>query len=205
MSCLTTPARTVRRCLLERLERLHDALTNLARRLREGIASVIGAHVGDTVRDAIHAALNGGPRDPPQDDHGDDFPRRFSHGYPGDSYWQHDEEPTPSLDEQPGFWHNASPLPTRPVPTSAPSNRSRRWWSLLPAGFQALAWCLRHDRARRPVLTLLGIATLAGLIALLTGPVAGAAVATAGVVITLTGMADATRDAVGSLAETPVR
>ena len=50
--------RPVRRYLKERLDRLHNALASLARRLRESIASVIGTHLGDAVRDAVQAALD---------------------------------------------------------------------------------------------------------------------------------------------------
>src|SRR4051794_31564496 len=58
MNPLPLLPRRARRYLLERLERLHEALASLARRLRDGIATVIGTHVGDAVRDALQAALD---------------------------------------------------------------------------------------------------------------------------------------------------
>src|SRR5262245_61337932 len=48
---------SARRFLMNRLERLHDALLNLGRRLRESIAEILGTHVGAAVRDAVENPL----------------------------------------------------------------------------------------------------------------------------------------------------
>src|ERR1700730_6001137 len=53
----TSPSRLLR-YLGERLERLHESLSGLGRRLGEHIAQLVGTHVGDAVREAVRAALN---------------------------------------------------------------------------------------------------------------------------------------------------
>ena len=186
--------RPVRRYLQERLEGLHDALASLARRLRESIAAVIGTHIGEAVRDAVQAALDQRTRASPPRDDPDDW---------HDSSGEYGEHRSPEFDAPPGLWQGPVHEPTPPVPHDTCSNGPPRWWSFLPAALQALSCWLRHKKTRRPVLAVLGIGTMAGTVALLVSPIAGALLAAGGTVFTLTGLVDGIRDTVGSLAGAP--
>ena len=53
-------SRPARRFLAERLDRLQETLENFGRRVREGVAAVLGSHIGEAVRDALHAVLRNG-------------------------------------------------------------------------------------------------------------------------------------------------
>ena len=65
MSAAHMLSKPARRCLAQRLERLHEALSGLARRLHESIASVVGEHAGGAIRDAVRAALGHATNEPP--------------------------------------------------------------------------------------------------------------------------------------------
>src|SRR3954447_25249121 len=112
MNPLPLLPRRARRYLLERLERLHEALASLARRLRDGIATVIGTHVGDAVRDALQAALDQKTRDASPSEQPDDFPRRYAHADWRDPYEAYPEYPSPSVGEPASLWHDEHPAPS---------------------------------------------------------------------------------------------
>ena len=86
------------------------------------------------------------------------------------------------------------------MPQDSSSNGPPRWWSFLPAALQALSGWLRRKETRRPVLAVLGIGTMAGAVALMVSPIAGALLAAVGTVFRLTGLVDGIRDTVGRLA-----
>src|SRR5262245_47053305 len=157
------------RFLQDRLERLQASLEDLARRLREGIAGLVGVHVGDAVRDALRAALGRPPNEPVGT-----WPQAPS------SY-------DPTADDPVGtgpapLWAD-EPGPPRVAP--APSVRPG-WWPLLTGGLHLAGWWLR-DRLPRPVLRWLGIG--AGL-ALAAGPVTAGVLAAAGAASALMALAD---------------
>ena len=169
------------RFLQERLERLHASLEDLARRLREGIAGLVGVHVGDAVRDALRVALGRPPNepagawaqgpspfDPPADDPADVGPVAL---------WADEPEPPRSA----------------PAPTVRPG-----WWPLLTGGLQLAGWWLR-DRLRRPLLRWLGIGAGVAL-ALSAGPVTAGVLAAAGAAAALMALADGAAATAGKLA-----
>jgi hypothetical protein len=198
---LTKP---VRRYLLERLERLYDALSQLGQRLRESIASVVGQHVGDTVREGLQAALEN--RLPDSRPHLPSYrePSYREPSYRG-PYTREQEDPRYGVPQQPGFWYDEEPdeyhpqsIPPDPPPTNRPTTR---WWSFLPTALQALGWWIKNQPGRInriPVRTVLGIGAASGLAALMIGPLAGLLTAIAGSALFLTHLADSVRDAVGS-------
>ncbi len=202
---LTKP---VRRYLMERLERLYEALSQLGRRLRESIASIVGEHVGDIVRETVQAVLenrlpDSRPRLPSYRE-----PSYREPGYRG-AYTREPEDPRYGVPQNPGFWYDDDPDEYHPQsnpPDPPPANRpTTRWWSLLPTALQALGWWIKNQPARIsrinriPVRTLLGIGAASGLAAVVIGPLAGILTAIAGSALFLTSLADGVRDTVGGL------
>ncbi len=204
---LTKP---VRRYLMERLERLYEALSRLGQRLKESIASIVGEHVGDAVREGLQAALehrlpDSHPRLPSYREPGYREPSYRGQSYRG-PYSHEADDPRYGGSQQSGFWYDDDePEESRPPdipPDPPPSNRpTTRWWSFLPTALQALGWWMKNqpNRLRHlPVRTVLGIGAASGLAALVIGPVAGLVTAVAGSALFLTHLADSVRDAVGS-------
>ena len=200
MSAAHMLSKPARRCLAQRLERLHDALSGLARRLHESIATLVGEHAGGAIRDAVRAALGHTKAElpPPEPQpyrrpshyspyRDDDEDERYRHG---DPYRE---------SERPGYWGEPYRTPDRPPdPGPQPVRVPPRWWALLPAALQAVAAWL-HRRPARPSLVL-GAAVAAGLVALGVGPVAGVLAAAACTALALVGQADGARDVAGGLA-----
>jgi hypothetical protein len=191
---LTKP---VRRYLMERLERLYEALSRLGQRLRESIASIVGEHVGEVVRETVQAVLehrlpDSRPRLPSYRDPGYREP-----SYRG-PYSQHQEDPRYGVPQQPGFWYDDEPEDYDPP--DPPSNRpATRWWSFLATAFQALGWWVKNQPGCIYVRRVLGIGAMAGVAAVVFGPMAGIVTAMAGSALFLTHLADSARDAVGVL------
>jgi hypothetical protein len=197
MSAAHMLSKPARRCLAQRLERLHEALSGLARRLHESIASVVGEHAGGAIRDAVRAALGQAPESPRYDRPGYYAPYRDEDEDEDDRY-RH-SEPYRERD-RPGYRGESYRTPDRsPDPDPQPARVPPRWWALLPAVLQALAAWL-HRRPSRPALTLVGIAAAAGLVAVAAGPVAGVLAAAAGTALGLVGLAEGARDVAGGLA-----
>ena len=194
-----SPGRPAGRRLRDRLERLHGALAGLAQRLRESVASVVGEHAGQAVRDGVAAALGGPAGTPAPEPTRYDSPRYNYSSYAADPYAGETEDRTDSGPGPDRFWDEPRPASSPPPPAGTPP----RWWPLLPAALQALAFWLRHSPSRRPLLAALGVAAVAGVVALAAGPVAGAVAATAGTMLLVAGLADDLRDAAGGLAATP--
>src|SRR5262245_26597657 len=96
--------RPVPRFLLDRLDRLQEALQTLGQRLRESIAQVVGTQVGEAVRDALEGVLHGRQ---PQDrtlDH---------HRYRPDHYRDHDR--LYDGPEENGFWRDPERFTPQPM------------------------------------------------------------------------------------------
>ena len=200
---LTKP---VRRYLMERLERLYEALSRLGQRLRESIASVVGEHVGEVVRETVQAVLenrlpDSRPRLPSyreqsyrESGYRDPSYREPSYRGP---YSHHQEDPRYGVPQQPGFWYDEAEEYDPPDP---PSNRpATRWWSFLATAFQALGWWIKSQPGCIYMRRVVGIGAAAGVAALVFGPVAGVLTAVAGSALFLTHLADGMRDVVGGL------
>ena len=144
MSLSPPPGGSAAQALRSRLGRLHDALAGLAQRLRESIASVVGEHAGQAVRDGVAAALGGPPGTPAPEPTRYDRSRYDYGAYAADPYAGETEDRT---DWGPGparSWDEPRPQPAASPPASTPP----RWWAILPAALQALAFWLRHPPSR---------------------------------------------------------
>src|SRR5262245_7031854 len=167
------PTRALRRRLLERLERLHQALAGLARRLREAVAALAGEHAGAAVRDAIAAALGHAAPAPPAPE-----PSRYGRPSYHDPYPYDPGEATyrgedSYREEDPDdFWGEPPPASDPPPPPAEARPASRRW-PLLPAALQALGWWVRSRPARAPIRAALGLGAVAALAAVVVGPLTG--------------------------------
>jgi hypothetical protein len=206
MSSAHMLTRPVRRYLMERLERLYEALSRLGERLRESIASIVGEHVGDVVRETVQAVLE--QRLP------DSRPRLPSYREPGyreqsyrepsyrGPYSREPQDPRYGAPQNPGFWYDDEPEeydPPDPPPTTKPMIRR---WSFLATALQALGWWIKSQPRRLGRISMrrvVGIGAAAGLAALVFGPMAGIISAIAGSALFLTHLADSVRDAVGAL------
>jgi len=177
------PTRALRRRLLGRLERLHEALAGLARRLREAVAALAGEHAGAAARDAVAAAL-GHDALPPS------APEQPRYGRPSyhDPYPYDPGEATYREDDPDDFWGEPPPAPEPPPPPPAEARPASRRWPLLPAALEALGWWARSRPARAPIRAALGLGALAALAAVVIGPLAGLLVAAAGAALVLPGM-----------------
>jgi hypothetical protein len=195
---LTKP---VRRYLMERLERLYEALSRLGQRLRESIASIVGEHVGEVVRETVQAVLenrlpDSRPRLPSYRESGYRDPSYRESGYRG-PYSHQQEDPRYSVPQQPGFWYDE---PKEYDPPDPPSNRpATRWWSFLATAFQALGWWVKNQPRRIPVRRVLGIGAASIAAGLVLGLLPGILTATIGSALFLTHLADGMCDAVGVL------
>jgi hypothetical protein len=187
MTAVSAQGRPALRYLLVRLERLHDALASLGRRLRQAVASVVGDHVGDAVRDALQAALlrHAGaepcpPTHRPLSDDPEETPDEPGHGD--------------------GLWPEHRPTTVPPVPRP---KRPTCWWPVVPPALRRLGPWLWRQASRSPALTFLGVGAAAGIVALTVGPLAGVLVGVAGTVYAATALADGVTLAVGGLAGIP--
>jgi hypothetical protein len=189
---LTKP---VRRYLMERLDRLYDALSQLGQRLRESIASLVGQHVGDLVRETVQAVLENRLPEAKQ---------RLP-SYPEPSYRRTfpDErgDPRYGAPQNPGFWYDDEEdyHPQFTTPKPQPATQPMRLWSLLLAGVQAFGWWIKNQPRRISVRKVLGIGAASIVAGLVLGPFAGILTAVAGSALFLTHLADGMRDAVGVL------
>src|SRR5579872_6957651 len=92
---------TTQRFLMDRLEKLHDALQNLGQRLRASIAQIIGTQIGDAVQEAIEGLLHTQPieRYPDRRLQGERWPDHHGYPYgPRESGFWGDYEPEPEED-----------------------------------------------------------------------------------------------------------
>jgi hypothetical protein len=190
MSPMPTLSRPLRRRLLERLERLHQALASLARRLREAVAALAGEHAGAAARDAIAAALGHDAPAPSAPE-----PSRYGRPSYHDPYPYDPQEATyrgedPYREEDPNdFWGEPPPASDPPPPPPpAEAVKAPRRWPLLPAALEALGWWIRSRPARAPARTALGLGAVAALAAVVVGPLAGLLVVAAGAALVLPGM-----------------
>jgi hypothetical protein len=221
MSASRNLARRAVRHLAQRLERLHEALQSLGRRLRESIAQLIGSHAGETIREAIHALLESliprpQGRDPPlrepyrpdpyrpdrdREDRDHDDPYRADRyrtdpagNDPYGPGWQ--DDPGGHDDWGRGYGMTSTPaIPDR----SLPPDGLPPWCALLPPTLQLPVWCLRKLPCSPRLLGAIGVGAAAAITAVAAGPLAGAITATAGAIALLT-LADGVTDTAGELA-----
>jgi hypothetical protein len=154
---LADPPRT----LAERLEQLNDNLHSLGGRLKEAIASAVSSAVAEAIQDALRNLL--GARTLPDPVHRYDQWREPDNGIwneTDESRWNEEREYHPGYHESPEK-HNPGPSP---------------WPNALSVGVQTALWWVRQQPRRRPVLTTVTMAVVAGVTALIAGPVLAAGV-----------------------------
>jgi hypothetical protein len=166
-----TLTHSTRRFLMDRLDRLHDALEGLGKRLREGIAQLVGSHIGDAVKDALAVLLlrNAPAPDP------EPYYRRESSYRPHDPY--HD-------DYERGFWNEREPMPRERDPEPEPEREQKpsRWKTMLTGLVQVSTWWLQRYSWRSYVIA--GAAVSAAT--LIASPVVGGVLALVGTAALLT-------------------
>jgi hypothetical protein len=191
---LTKP---VRRYLMERLERLYEALSRLGQRLRESIASVVGEHVGEVIRETVQAVLENRLPEARQR-----LPSYREPGYRG-PYSREPEDPRYVTRNNPSFWYDDADEDYRPqytTPDPQPTSRpAMRLWSLLLAAVQGFGWWIKNQPRRISVRKVLGIGAASIAAGLVLGPLAGILTATTGSMLLLTHLADGVRAAVDGL------
>jgi len=193
----------LRRPLAGPLDRLCRTLDGLGRELREAIARAIGQAVSEAVREAVSAVLEEPPLHLERPAWPHDLSVRPPPGWeePDRAYWAGDPYAPDGSDDllypdaageerfarqtQESFSCPPAQLPAGP--------RDGRWSRALKAGFLAGALWLRRPTGRFPLLGALGVSVLAGLAALVGGPLAAAVAGAAGSGLLLLGLADAVR------------
>src|SRR5262249_40545409 len=123
--------RPMRRFLIDRLERLNEALLTLGQRLRESIAQIVGVQVGEAVQDAIEGMLNKKPTRTSSH-------RRFSQDRYHDPPYHRPDDRYEDFDEQ-GFWQDHEQNQE-----AQPEQRPSRWKTLLIGAVELATWTLRH-------------------------------------------------------------
>jgi hypothetical protein len=199
--------RTVRQACA-RLERLHEALLGLGRRLHDSIAQLLGSHIGEAVREAILAALqralpgppgHAPPRPQPRwgrpddDYHWPERSRPDAHNqaarhdpYAEEGYngaWDTQAYPDDHLDEP-----ERQPAEMT-VPNRAVEQSPQGWWALVPPMLQVAEWWLQRLPGRPAWLRALTVGAAAAVGAVTAGPLAGALTATATALALLSSLA----------------
>jgi hypothetical protein len=192
---LLAPAR---RALAGHLARLGGTLASLAAEVREAVARAVSRSAADAVREAVQAALDGaGPHSLP--------PPRYGHCYPSSSWhesdsWSRDADDRRDRDDP--YWAGDDYGRPRYVTpdedlgdedTSRAGFRPGAWGRAVAAGWQATTWWLRGRPGPLALPVALAVGLAAGLVALLSEPLAAAALALAGLVMTLLGLRDTAR------------
>jgi hypothetical protein len=184
------------RSLAERLERLNGGLKELAERLKQSIASLVGSAIAEAVRDAVHALLGGEDRPvspryqnfPSQRPPGQDYRGRWDE--PAEQRWYEEDHP----------WREDEPFEPPPAPAADTSKAAgKRWRHALTAAAQAGLFWLKARPCRRPVATALAATLAAGVVAFVAGPAAGAAAGVLASVASLLLTAQASRSAAALL------
>jgi hypothetical protein len=193
----------LRRPLTAPLDRLCRTLDSLSREVRDAIARAIGQAVSEAVREAVHAVLEEPPLQPEKPGCPHDLSVRPPPAWeePDEAYWAGDPD---ALEEPDDFLYpdaageerfaRQTPESFRPPPGQRPAMpRDSRWSQAVTAGLLAAAWWLRRSPGRCSLLSALGVSLIAGLAALVGGPLAAAVAGAAGSALMLLGLADAVR------------
>jgi hypothetical protein len=200
MTSLLSLLAPARRALAGHLSRLGGTLASLAAEVRQAVARAISRSVGDIAREAIEAALDGADAvrhslPPP----------RYGHRYPSSSWresdsWSRDADDGRERDDP--HWSDddyGRPRYVTPdedlgdVDAPRAGLRPGAWGRAVAAGCQATTWWLRGRPGPLCLPVALAVGLAAGLVALLSEPLAAAALALAGLIVTLLGLRDVAR------------
>jgi type II secretory pathway pseudopilin PulG len=189
-----------RRALAGHLAQLGGTLGALAAEVREAVARAVSRSAADAVREAVQAALDGadaGRRPLPPPPHGPRYPSPSWHesGPP----WSRDAEDASDRDDP--YWRDDDDGRPRYVTPDDPDGedtpragpRPGAWGRAVAAGCQAAAWWLRGRPGPLSLPAALAVGLAAGLAALVSEPLAAAALALAGLALTVLGLRHAAR------------
>jgi hypothetical protein len=181
MSRLACSLARLRRLLADHLDQLRLRLKALTRRLCDDVALAVGEAAAGAVAQAVRAALGVLPVGRPTPDrYGWRSPLPAPRwGEPQDDGWRGGED---TLFDYP----EGEPHPEPEAADDDPEPRRSGLVSALTMGCQAVAWWLRRQVSRAPVLVALGVGAASALAAYLRG-----AVASVGAPLGLVALADA--------------
>jgi hypothetical protein len=194
---LLAPAR---RALAGHLGRLGGTLASLAGEVREAVSRALSRSAADVVREAVHAALDGAGAvrhslPPPRQG-----PRYPSSSWQESNSWSRDADDPGDRDDS--YWSGddyGRPRYVTPdddlgdVDAPRAGLRPCAWGRAVAAGCQAASGWLRGRPGPFSLPIALAVGLTAGLVALAREPLAAAALALAGLVVTLLGLRDAAR------------
>jgi hypothetical protein len=200
MHSLLSVLAPARRALAGHLARLGGTLASLAAEVREAVSRAVSRSVADVVREAVHAALDGsdaGRQSLPPPRH---EPRYSSSSWhQSGSSWSRDADDVSGRDDP--YWSDedygrpryVTPDDLENEDTPQADSRPGAWGRAIAAGCQAASWWLRGRPGPLSLPVALALGLAAGLVALLSEPLAAAALALAGLVVTVLGLRDAAR------------
>jgi hypothetical protein len=168
--------RPARRLIASQFLRLRESVGQLARGLRDRIASAAGEAIAVLIRVLLDRPEGPFPSAPP---------RRSPGGEPS---WNEDLDRDPEWDEPVNPFEYEAPPPAPPAQCPAPA--PARWRQALTVGVETILWWLRRQPGRFPGLTALVITLGTGAAAYAGAPLVAALVALAGSAMSLVTLAD---------------
>jgi len=160
--------------LLQNLQHLNHQLRDLTNQLKHDIAVAVGETVASTVKSFLRRLLDAGEPTRPSLPPRETFPGR-------DSPFREPDFPMLSSRSDPDAWLNdVEDEPFETPPPATPPGPPSFMKKALATGIQAGLWWLRQQPRRRPILSTLAVAALAGGGTLLAGPTLGAGLAVMG-------------------------
>jgi hypothetical protein len=159
--------------ITQRLDRLKESLQALGSRLKTSIATVIGSTIADAIRDAVKRLL-GVEEEPALEDDGYRYnaPSRWDDRN-SSSRWDDRNSPDRYWNDDSG-WGDQDDFDTPSQTPAAAHEAPKRWRNALTSSLQTALWWLKHQPARRPVLTTVAVALTAGITGFVAGPTLGA-------------------------------
>jgi len=160
--------------LLQNLQHLNHQLRDLTNQLKHDIAVAVGETVASTVKSFLRRLLDAG--EPPRPA----LPNREAY-LDRDMPFRESELPMQHWSKDPDAWFNdVEDEPFETPPPATPPGPPSFMKKALATGVQAGLWWLRQQPRRRPILSTLAVAALAGGGTLLAGPTVGAGLAVMG-------------------------
>ncbi|MFM7151487.1 MAG: hypothetical protein ACKO23_16800, partial [Gemmataceae bacterium] len=160
--------------LLQNLQHLNHQLRDLTNQLKHDIAVAVGETVASTVKSFLRRLLDASEPVRPA------LPKREAY-LDRDVPFRDSEFPAHTWSKDPDAWfHDVEDEPIETPPPTTPSSPPSFMKKALATGVQAGLWWLRQQPRRRPILSTLAVAALAGSGTLLAGPTLGAGLAVMG-------------------------
>jgi hypothetical protein len=209
MTPLPVIAAAAARRLGRHLDRLHETLEGLGKRLREVVGEAVGRAVADAVREAVETLLDTPPESPARPSYHSPPSRQPTGlwGSSASSSWPYEREE----------YGHAADTPRQPYDDELlsgveedsyqmdsgeqlPRSRPRRWGMALAAGLKAAAWWLGRRPGKSSVLAAATVGVATGIAALFGSPLAATLVGMAGSGLALLSVAKTVRSGATVLA-----